>query len=56
MPLILQLEHFARVIAGGETPLNDAASGRATLAATLEIERATWPPGLAACATPSDVD
>ncbi|RZW00881.1 MAG: Gfo/Idh/MocA family oxidoreductase [Rhodobacteraceae bacterium] len=48
VPLILQLEHFARVIAGGETPLNDAASGRATLAATLEIERATWPSGLAA--------
>ena len=45
-PLILQLEHFARVIAGQEPPLNDARSGRATLAATLEIERATWPEGV----------
>lgn len=46
LPLVLQLEHFARVIAGTETPLNDARSGRATLAATLEIEKATWPEGL----------
>lgn len=45
-PLILQLEHFARVIAGAEPPLNDARSGRATLAATLDIERATWPQGV----------
>ena len=47
-PLILQLEHFARVIARTEPPLNDARSGRATLAATLEIEKATWPEGLPA--------
>lgn len=45
-PLILQLEHFARVIAGAEPPLNDARSGRATLAATLEVENATWPEGV----------
>lgn len=48
LPLILQLEHFAHVIAGAEMPLNDARSGRATLAATLDIEKATWPEGLAA--------
>ena len=47
-PLVLQLEHFARVIAGMEAPLNDARSGRATIAATLDIERATWPRGVAA--------
>jgi predicted dehydrogenase len=47
-PLILQLEHFARVIAGAEGPLNDARSGRATMAATLDIERATWPEGVPA--------
>lgn len=44
-PLIRQLEHFARVIAGDEPPLNDAASGRATLAATMMIEEATLPEG-----------
>lgn len=47
VPLVLQLEHFARVIAGTELPLNDANSGRETLATTLAIERATWPEGLA---------
>lgn len=47
VPLVLQLEHFARVIKGEEPPLNDAASGRATLAATLDIESVTAPLGLA---------
>lgn len=46
LPLVLQLEHFARVIEGRETPLNDALSGRRTLEATLEIERQTMPAGL----------
>lgn len=45
-PLILQLEHFARVIAGDEAPLNDARSGLATLDATLQVEDATWPQGV----------
>lgn len=48
IPLILQLEHFARVIAGHEAPMNDVRSGRATIAATLDIERATWPEGVPA--------
>lgn len=46
VPLILQLEHFARVIAGTEAPLNDAASGLKTLELTLEIERLCWPAGV----------
>ena len=46
-PLVLQLEHFARVIAGRELPLNDARSGRATIAATLMIDAETLPEGLA---------
>lgn len=46
VPLVLQLEHFARVIAGQESPMNDGVSGRATMAATLAIEDATWPAGV----------
>lgn len=41
VPLVNQLEHFARVIRGEEAPLVTAAEGRATLAATLMIEEAT---------------
>lgn len=43
VPLIRQLEHFARVCAGTEAPLNDGASGRRTLELTLEVERLTAP-------------
>ena len=46
-PLVRQLEHFARVIAGQELPINDAADGRQTLDITLQIEAATRPPGVA---------
>lgn len=45
VPLIGQLEHFARVIAGKEDPINDGAAGRRTLELTLEVERLTLPPG-----------
>ena len=38
VPLIAQIDHFANVIAGRATPLVDAADGRRTLAATLQIE------------------
>ncbi|MEM8630876.1 MAG: Gfo/Idh/MocA family oxidoreductase [Pseudomonadota bacterium] len=48
VPLINQLEHFADVIAGLATPLVSGREGRATLAATLEIEAATRPAGMAA--------
>lgn len=41
VPLVRQLEHFARVIRGEEAPLNDARSGRRTLELTLEVERLT---------------
>ena len=41
VPLIRQLEHFSAVIRGEVEPLVSAAEGRATLAATLEIEAAT---------------
>ena len=47
LPLVLQLEHFARVIGGIEPPLNDAESGRRTLDVTLRIEEATWTEGRA---------
>ena len=43
VPLVRQLEHFARVIRGEEPPLNDARSGRRTLELTLEVERLTMP-------------
>ncbi len=43
VPLVLQLEHFARVIAGQDAPLNDAVAGRRTLELTLEVERLTAP-------------
>ena len=39
VPLIRQLEHFAKVIAGRVKPLVDAASARATLDVILRIER-----------------
>lgn len=45
VPLIRQLEHFARVIAGQELPVNDGAAGRRTLELTLEVERLTQPKG-----------
>lgn len=44
-PLIGQLEHFARVIAGDELPINDGTAGRRTLELTLEVERLTLPKG-----------
>ena len=44
-PLVAQLEHFARVIAGQDTPINDGTSGRRTLELTLEVERLTLPKG-----------
>ncbi|CAN0570916.1 unnamed protein product [Ectocarpus sp. 12 AP-2014] len=44
-PLIEQLEHFARVIAGQDIPINDGISGRRTLELTLEVERLTLPKG-----------
>lgn len=43
LPLVRQLEHFARVIAGTELPLNNGHSGRRTLELTLEVERLTRP-------------
>ncbi len=43
VPLVRQLEHFARVIRGNEAPLNTGASGRRTLELTLEVERLTTP-------------
>lgn len=43
IPLISQLEHFARVIAGEELPVNDGQAGRRTLELTLEVERLTLP-------------
>lgn len=43
VPLILQLEHFADVIAGRTAPVVTALDGRETLAATLRIEAATMP-------------
>ena len=45
LPLIGQLEHFARVIAGKELPVNDGVAGRRTLELTLEVERLTLPKG-----------
>ncbi len=48
VPLIRQLEHFADVIAGRAAPIVDAREGRKTLEATLRIEAATLPPGVAA--------
>jgi len=42
-PLILQLEHFARVLKGEEPPINDAKAARRTLELTLEVERLTLP-------------
>ncbi len=46
VPLINQLEHFARVIAGQEPPLVTGADGRAALEAILRIEAATLPKGV----------
>lgn len=46
LPLIEQLEHFARVIAGKERPVNDGKAGRRTLELTLEVERLTMPKGV----------
>jgi predicted dehydrogenase len=43
VPLVRQLEHFARVIRGEEAPLNDARAGQRTLELTLEVERLTLP-------------
>ena len=43
IPLVRQLEHFARVIAGTEAPINDGAMGRRTLELTLAVEAATLP-------------
>ena len=43
VPLVRQLEHFTRVIAGEEPPINDGAAGRRTLELTLEVERLTLP-------------
>lgn len=43
IPLIRQLEHFARVIAGTEAPINTGAMGRRTLELTLAVEAATLP-------------
>ncbi len=43
VPLVRQLEHFARVIAGDEQPVNDGRAGRRTLELTLEVERLTLP-------------
>jgi len=47
VPLVRQLEHFADVIAGRTTPIVDAADALKTLEATLQIEQATWPAGVA---------
>lgn len=46
IPLIRQLEHFADVIAGRAAPIITVADARETLAAILDIEAATLPPGL----------
>jgi predicted dehydrogenase len=46
IPLINQLDHFARVINGHEAPINDGAAGRRTLELTLEVERLTMPEGV----------
>ncbi len=46
VPLVRQLQHFAEVIAGRAAPLVSGADGRATLAATLQIEAATLPKGV----------
>ena len=46
VPLIRQLEHFRAVIRGEAAPLVSGRDGRETLAATLEIERLTLPPGV----------
>lgn len=46
VPLIRQLEHFADIIAGRAEPVVTARDARATLAATLQIEEATWPVGV----------
>ncbi len=46
-PLIRQLEHFAEVIQGRCPPLVGADDARRTLEATLAIEAATWPTGVA---------
>ena len=43
VPLVRQLEHFADVIAGRTQPLVSGQEGRASLAATLQIEQATLP-------------
>ena len=43
VPLVLQLEHFARVLAGREAPINDGASGQRTLDLTLQVEASTLP-------------
>ena len=45
-PLIAQLEHFARVIRGDETPINDGTAGRRTLELTLLVEQLTLPRGV----------
>ncbi len=46
IPLVLQLNHFADVIAHRATPVVDARDARETLAATLWIESETWPEGV----------
>lgn len=43
LPLVRQLEHFARIIAGDEQPVNDGRAGRRTLELTLEVGRLTLP-------------
>ncbi len=43
VPLIRQLEHFADVIQGRVSPLVTGEEGRASLLATLDIEKATLP-------------
>ena len=43
VPLVRQLEHFADVITGRAPPLVTGQEGRASLAATLQIEQATLP-------------
>ncbi|MEL6211043.1 MAG: Gfo/Idh/MocA family oxidoreductase, partial [Pseudomonadota bacterium] len=48
IPLLRQLDHFSQVITGTATPLVSGREGRATLAATLAIEAATLPAGIAA--------
>jgi predicted dehydrogenase len=46
VPLVRQLQHFASVIDGRADPLVSGREGRATLAATLQIEAATLPQGV----------